>query len=112
MRSTPTQPRRSPPIAKEIGPCLHLEHPVADSVDHECSEPAILVVVVPHGRVGPGGGARPAIRNAREQQLVSFLENVGADLDALTDDTFDGEASAVQRWRDTLDRDPIDAPAR
>ncbi len=93
------------PRAEAIRPRLHRVRPATDAVERERARPAIAVVVEGHGGVTPLALARRAIADARGDEVVPILEDVGADAHLVADHALDREPPAIERRCHAFDRE-------
>src|SRR5206468_3429381 len=89
-------PQLGAPRTERVRPSFDGEFPKTDPIYRERAEPAIAVEVKQKRHRGPTGVARPLINRSRGEQIVTFLEDVGADPDRVADDALHRVAPAIQ----------------
>ena len=93
------------PGAEAIGPGIHGECPAADRIERDAAGPTVRVVVEDQWRRLPIGRARRLVAETRGEDVVSVLEDVGAHLERVAQDAFDGPAPVIERWGNAFDCD-------
>ena len=86
------------PRAESIRPRFHCVDPPPSPVDLETAHPLVGVLLVVHGHGAPLGIGGPAVADARREEIVTLLEDVGTNFEGITDHAFDGIAACVELW--------------
>ena len=93
----------APPRAEAVGPRFDRVCPPSHTVDLETTNPLVGVLLVDHGNGAPLCVGRAAVANAGGEEVVTVLENVGANFEGVANDALDGIASRIELRADAFD---------